>query len=555
MDKIAANRDDIYNVDLSLEPAYSKSFNTEQEAKDFREQIKSKFAQCRLDGCVKFCDPVFEHNIYKVDKFKQEINKSKEIFNDWIEKHPNIQKNSKSILMREAILNKFKESGKILISTEAGAEGLNLQFCSLVINYDLPWNPQRVEQRIGRCHRFGQKHDVVVINFISKDNAIEQRIYELLNNKFNLFNEILGSSDTILGNIEDGKDIERSIIDIYKNCRTEQEIQNAFDNIQNIYKDEISQSLRKTKENLLNYFEEDLQQYFKEILDGAEKSVSEIEKTIWKLLMSLWLSNIEMIDDCSFKKDGISYRLISKNQDSNNYNDFGLGTDLGKKLLDEANRINRKNGHINFDITNYPYKISRIEKIKGNTGYITLKKVRIDSFEKEECLIFNGILEDGTRLEQDVCEMLFRLNTKEYEKEIESNTLTYDLEKDSDINVKSAITKIQIRNNEYLTGEIEKINSWADDKILSIQLDVENMRAYRKELQIKSDLAANMEEKERIEKEILQISKKIKNSWLELANAEDEVEIERKKMIESIKREMQKETTVEDIFTISFSVV
>ena len=144
---------------------------------------------------------------------------------------------------------------------------------------------------------------------------------------------------------------------------------------------------------------------------------------------------------------------------------------------------------------------------------------------------------------------------EEYEKEIESNTLTYDLEKDSDINVKSAITKIQIRNNEYLTGEIEKINSWADDKILSIQLDVENMRAYRKELQIKSDLAANMEEKERIEKEILQISKKIKNSWLELANAEDEVEIERKKMIESIKREMQKETTVEDIFTISFSVV
>ena len=63
-----------------------------------------------------------------------------------------------------------------MIATEAGAEGINLQFCSLVINYDLPWNPQRIEQRIGRCHRYGQKHDVVVINFLNERNAADQRV-------------------------------------------------------------------------------------------------------------------------------------------------------------------------------------------------------------------------------------------------------------------------------------------------------------------------------------------------------------------------------------------
>jgi len=72
-------------------------------------------------------------------------------------------------------------------STESAAEGVNLQFCSLVINYDRPWNPQRIEQRIGRCHRYGQKNDVVVINFINKRNYADVRVHELLDEKFSLF--------------------------------------------------------------------------------------------------------------------------------------------------------------------------------------------------------------------------------------------------------------------------------------------------------------------------------------------------------------------------------
>lgn len=76
---------------------------------------------------------------------------------------------------RQALVDYFREEGKLFIATEAAAEGINLQFCSLVINYDLPWNPQRIEQRIGRCHRYGQKHDVVVINFINENNEADKK--------------------------------------------------------------------------------------------------------------------------------------------------------------------------------------------------------------------------------------------------------------------------------------------------------------------------------------------------------------------------------------------
>ena len=98
-----------------------------------------------------------------------------------------------------------------MIATEAGAEGINLQFCSLVINYDLPWNPQRIEQRIGRCHRYGQKHDVVVVQFPQSQERRRSARLSTASEKFQLFEGVFGASDEVLGAIESGVDFEKRI--------------------------------------------------------------------------------------------------------------------------------------------------------------------------------------------------------------------------------------------------------------------------------------------------------------------------------------------------------
>lgn len=90
---------------------------------------------------------------------------------------------SRGIDVRADLVEYFRDDATILLATEAAAEGVNLQFCSLVVNYDLPWNPQRIEQRIGRCHPYGQKHDVVVINFLNERNEADRRVLELLGEK------------------------------------------------------------------------------------------------------------------------------------------------------------------------------------------------------------------------------------------------------------------------------------------------------------------------------------------------------------------------------------
>jgi len=155
----------------------------------------------------------------------------RQIYERWFTRHKGSDKvtGSKTADTRSALVDEFRESASIMIATESGAEGINLQFCNLVVNYDLPWNPQRIEQRIGRCHRYGQQHDVVVINFLNRRNAADQRVFELLAEKFQLFDGVFGSSDDVLGVLETGADFEKRINEIYQTCRTPEEINRAFD--------------------------------------------------------------------------------------------------------------------------------------------------------------------------------------------------------------------------------------------------------------------------------------------------------------------------------------
>jgi Superfamily II DNA/RNA helicases, SNF2 family len=187
--------------------------------------------------------------------------KSKSIYKNWLEKHKgaDIITGSKSVDIRAALIDYFKNQASIMIATEAAAEGMNLQFCSFVVNYDLPWNPQRIEQRIGRCHRYGQKHDVVVVNFLNKNNAADQRVYQLLDEKFKLFSGIFGASDEVLGVIESGVDFEKRIALIYQQCRTPEEIQRSFNDLQEELEEQISDRMKSTRQQLLENFDEEVQ--------------------------------------------------------------------------------------------------------------------------------------------------------------------------------------------------------------------------------------------------------------------------------------------------------
>ena len=188
---------------------------------------------------------------------------------------------SPAVDKRTALIDAFKHQAKIMIATEAAAEGVNLQFCSLLLNYDLPWNPQRIEQRIGRCHRYGQKSDVVVINFLNDRNDADRRVLELLTDKFQLFEGVFGASDEILGKISDDLDFEKRILAIYDNCRTPEAIQTAFDRLQKDMEDKIAATRNLAEERLLKYFDTDVHDRFKTRLAQTQKRLGDFERWFW----------------------------------------------------------------------------------------------------------------------------------------------------------------------------------------------------------------------------------------------------------------------------------
>ncbi|MDP3231642.1 MAG: SNF2-related protein [Myxococcales bacterium] len=174
---------------------------------------------------------------------------------------------------RRALVEDFRDRAQILLSTEAGAEGLNLQFCNLVVNYDLPWNPQRVEQRIGRCHRYGQLRDVLVLNLLNRSNAADARLYELLEKKLNLFDGVFGASDEILGALENGVDFEKRVLDIYQSCRMPEDINAAFDALRKDMESRIDQRMTETRSLLIERFDGDVRKRLRVATENAKQAL------------------------------------------------------------------------------------------------------------------------------------------------------------------------------------------------------------------------------------------------------------------------------------------
>jgi superfamily II DNA or RNA helicase len=175
---------------------------------------------------------------------------------------------------RQALVDEFRARSQILLMTEAGAEGLNLQFCNLVVNYDLPWNPQRIEQRIGRCHRYGQTRDVLVLNFLNRSNAADARLYELLARKLALFDGVFGSSDEVLGALGSGVDFERRVLDIYQTCRSAEEVDGAFSRLQADLEGRIGARLAAARALLLERFDGEVRSRLRLTAEEAREAVA-----------------------------------------------------------------------------------------------------------------------------------------------------------------------------------------------------------------------------------------------------------------------------------------
>lgn len=492
------------------------------------------------------------------------------IYKQWLEEYKDSDQitGSPQIDRRTALIDYFKNHAQIMIATEAAAEGVNLQFCSLLINYDLPWNPQRVEQRIGRCHRYGQKFDVVVINFLNQRNYADQRVLELLTQKFKLFDGVFGASDEVLGSIESGVDFEKRIQSIYETCRTPEAIAIAFDELQKQLEEDINSRIRDTQQLLIENFDEDIHDLLKLKLDQAEQRLDKVSRWFWAL------TKYQLKNKASFNNENYSFRLIKaitdnipsgtyelirtngeKREISHHSHAYRLNHPLGELIIEEG-----KNNHTPIDevIFNYQLhdaKVTVAEQLQGKSGWLTLNLLTIRSFQTDQYMVFTGITDDNEIIDNEPCQKLFNLPGQ-------LNSINHgfisppnNLQSQSQRQLESTLSQAMEANSKFFQEEREKLEKWADDKILAAEQALQDTKAKIRSIKRDSRQAISIEEQQNAQKELRNLEKLQRRQRQQIFDVEDEIIAKRDELIEQLEQRLKQETKIDELFTIRWKVL
>lgn len=487
-----------------------------------------------------------------------------DIYHQWLKVHQGSERitGSAEVDKRTALIDYFKESAQIMIATEAAAEGVNLQFCSLLINYDLPWNPQRIEQRIGRCHRYGQKFDVVVINFLNQRNLADRRVLELLDQKFSLFEGVFGASDEILGSIEDGRDVERQILAIYQSCRTPEEIQKAFDALQAELEEKIRRTMKQTESQLFSHFDQD-------VLERLKAKVSDrlnnMQRWVW------YLTKFVLADYAKFNDDlhefhlhkspeiGIAtglYHFLRQRQAQLSFIQgitYRLTHPLGEWCLKQALDLATPNGQLSFKYEPLLHgKFSVIADRVGQSGWLRIDKMQIASeLETQEKLVFTVCTDNGEWLDANFCQKLFMLSATTGQMR---GAVPSTLNSHAELRIDSAINEINEQNLVEINEVESNLERWADEQIKGLSEALAELSEQIKEAKRQSRIAQSLEEKAQIQQKIKDLDRQVQQSRRAIFDKEDEICAKRDELIEQMSQQLKQQTTTETLFCVRWQL-
>ena len=482
-----------------------------------------------------------------------------EIYNQWCIDHPDKVSGIKAADRRAAAVDYFRHQADIMIATEAAAEGLNLQFCSLVINYDLPWNPQRIEQRIGRCHRYGQKYDVVVVNFLNMRNYADVRVFNLLSTKFKLFDDVFGASDEVLGQA-DTIDIESRIWEIYQQCRSEEEINLAFEKLQQEMQEQIDERMTEVRSQVLENFDINVQEHLRMTRDNTGTFLNRYEHIFWELTKYM-LSKEAVFNDeqhTFFLRTPVAgqrtgkYAMLRNTEDAIPYR---LSSPLAQHVLNSALSLSlSENAEIIFDQQALSMNANLPEYLNGGEGYLVLASLGISSLSDEQYLLFNAFTTEGKNLSQEDCEKLFLNGGSEMPSAGITDNIRQRLQSDVAQHSTSKLKEIDTRNLKFFQQEETRIYQWEHDVLDSIEDEIKVLKKNILAAERDARAAQSVSEKVALQKKVDEMTRKRRRLRIELEDREEEVSKQRQQMISELEQRMIKSTENQNVFVIKWKV-
>ena len=482
---------------------------------------------------------------------------AKAIYQQWLQQHAGTDRisGSPSADMRAALVEHFRDHAAILIATEAAAEGINLQFCNLVVNYDLPWNPQRIEQRIGRCHRYGQKFDVVVVNFLNKKNAADLRVYQLLDEKFRLFDGVFGASDEVLGAVESGVDFEKRIAGIYQQCRTTEQIQFEFDQLQLELQVQISSGQRDAREKLLDNFD---QEVVEKVRVDSTAMLDRFNDQLWRLTQHVLAEHATfaangfsfMLRSNPFPGEAINrgpYRMAKGVEDANTYR---VGHPLAQRVLARARELEPEPAEVTFDYAGSGKNIAILKPLRGRLGCLACAHVSMSALESEDQLVFAGVTDDGEAVDQARCRRLFDLPAEAGALRRVPDAAAADLDRTLTTGRQTLLAEMTSRDGNWFDAEMDKLDRWAEDRRDSLKAELADMDEALKEAKKQARFAPTLPEKLERQRAARKLEEKREDAWRAYDEASRDIDRQKDALLDEIGRRLEQNVEQTPLFTM-----
>jgi adenine-specific DNA-methyltransferase len=485
---------------------------------------------------------------------------SKRTYSEWRVRNEHrwsdVTSGSRSADMKAAIVEQFRERGTLLLATESAAEGVNLQFCSIVVNYDLPWNPQRIEQRIGRCHRYGQKSDVLVVNFLNRKNAADQRVFELLSQKFKLFEGVFGASDDVLGVVESGVDLEKSIASIYQDCRTPEQIQAAFDALQRELDERIRAGLESARRAFLENFDAEVHDRLRVHKEAAKQSLDVQQQ------MLLDLTKFALRGRATFETFEPRFRMPAaegeqrfhldwQQAEANGDSFFRVDHPLAQDIIRAAIADAADAAVVAFS---YEPHASALERYRGSRGWLTVSKMATQAIGRtEEVLLVAACEANGARMDPAVAAKLFTLRGETLGPTAGDpppvvSTIREELQS-------LHLGDVDARNEAFFEEEAEKLELRSEDLKVGLEREIKRLDKEIAALRREGRQSRGLEERLALQKTLRSLEERRKGKRRQYYEEQDHIDADQRTLIERMEMQLRdRKVDVFDVLTIQWSL-
>ncbi|MCP5522702.1 MAG: hypothetical protein H7A46_14260 [Verrucomicrobiales bacterium] len=403
---------------------------------------------------------------------------------------------------------------------------------------------------------------IVICSYHFARNKADQRVYQLLAEKFQLFEGVFGASDEVLGSIESGVDFEKRIADIYQRCRKHEEIKTAFDQLQLELSFEIDEAMTRTRRQLLENFDNEVREKLRIRADASSASLNRLEKTLMRLTAHELNGHAEFADEFSFHlkdcpfSDLVSqvptgrYELPRRTGEAHLYR---LSHPWAEAVIAQAKARQLPAANVRFDYNAHEGRISILTPFVSKSGWLTLSRFTVESLDQaEDHLIFAAVTDDGIAMDPECAARLFTLPGDVAGPCPGSAPTT--LETDAQRQRAEIQGEISERNARFFEAEAEKFEGWADDLKLGLEREIKEMDRQIKEARRAATTAMTLEEKLAGHKRIKNLESQRNEKRRSLFEAQDRVDAKRAELIANIEGRLAQQAGLLPLFTVRWSL-